>query len=699
MEESTLTDLAYYDDGTPDMVAIKQAYLSDFNENEGFYERSEDAYKVRRNLWAGKSKSLKKEHPSAKPWQFASDNEAWVADPRIDSLVALAWNAWENGDVFAAPVGSDDLERSTSVSNFMRYVMGEWIPNPKREFELGANYMLEKSMVCTYIGYEKYNIPLKERISLEEMAETLPEFAELFADPDREEEAIAILQESYEYVNEKRAKKALRQLRKEGVADIPVTIKGVDRPIVSTKAPDAEVFFPPDTIDPETARRCHVVSFMSAQDLQAYGQAEGWDEDEIEDIIQNHMGITQRDIDGQHSTNGFLSRGVATTMHSASPDTMELTPIIRTFVKQVDPEDGALGVYEVVWSPKVSQHKEEPRYLSYDLLNGFDTFPVVATPFRYDAKRIYESRSLCDNLRGLQRNVKVLTDGMIDNISINMDPPRYHPPNGAPQKWGASTSSAIRRGSAQDYGLFDTKDMSRSSTALEEFFDKQADKICGLDMNDPISIQRQQHFVSRILHHWEKVAKMVWKVYKEFGPEEKAFRITGDPSIAPSTFEKGPANENLDIRIIYDVRLNDPEYVQKISQNLVATMQADVEGVGNRREALNVLYRLNVPQFAPRIIQTEDQSNEEIQERVAKDLSNIMSRIGVNAVPQGATVALQFLQQWESQPDVAQILQTDMGIAERYAAYKEQYARQLQQQQNAQIGRNINPNAMVQSEQ
>ena len=76
-----------------------------------------------------------------------------------------------------------------------------------------------------------------------------------------------------------------------------------------------------------------------------------------------------------------------------------------------------------------------------------------------------------------------------------------------------------------------------------------------------------------------------------------------------------------------------------------------------------------------------------------------MSRIGVNAVPQGATVALQFLQQWESQPDVAQILQTDIGIAERYAAYKEQYARQLEQQRNAQIGRNINPNAMVQSEQ
>jgi hypothetical protein len=698
MEDSTLKELAYYDGDTPNMVAIKQAYHSDFNENEGYYERTEDAYKVRRNLWAGKSKSLKKEHPSAKPWQYASDNEAWVVDPRIDSLVALAWNAWQNGDVFAAPVGSDDLERSASVTNFMRWTMSEWVPSAQREFELCANYMLEKAIAATYIGYEKHNTPIKERVDLEQLAEAVPEFAELFADETREDEALALLEENFEYVNTKRAKKALKQLRREGVAEIPVSIKGVDRPIISTKAADAEVFFPPDTIDADHARRCHVVHFMGPQELQAFGQNEGWDEELIEDIIQNHMGITQRDIDGQHSTNGFLSRGVATTMHTASPDTTELTPIVRTFLRQTDTEDGAMGIYEVVWSPRTSQDEEDPKYLSYELMDGFDTFPVVVTPLRYDAKRLYESRSLCDNLRGLQRNVKVLTDGMIDNISINMDPPRFHPPNGAPQKWGASTSSAIRRGTANDYGNFEVNDMSRSSTALEEFFDKQADRISGLDMDDPISVQRQQMFVSRILHHWEKVAKMVWKVYKEFGPDEIAFRVTGDPSIAPQMFEKGDAGEDIDIRIIYDVQLNNPEYREKVSQALISTMQADVEGAGNRREALNVLYRLNVPQFAPRILQSEEQSQDEVTQRVSEDLTKIQARIPVNAIPNGASVALQFLQQYESQEDVQAQLQQDMGFAQRYAAYKEQYMMQMEQQRNAQIGRNVNPDAMVNSQ-
>jgi hypothetical protein len=57
------------------------------------------------------------------------------------------------------------------------------------------------------------------------------------------------------------------------------------------------------------------------------------------------------------------------------------------------------------------------------------------------------------------------------------------------------------------------------------------------------------------------------------------------------------------------------------------------------------------------------------------------------ARPAGAQIALQAIQQYAQQPDVAQRLQTDEAFAARMQKYIGQYTFQMQQAQNAQIGR------------
>ena len=48
---------------------------------------------------------------------------------------------------------------------------------------------------------------------------------------------------------------------------------------------------------------------------------------------------------------------------------------------------------------------------------------------------------------------------------------------------------------------------------------------------------------------------------------------------------------------------------------------------------------------------------------------------------------MQVIQQYASQPDIAQRMQTDPAFAERLQKYQGQYQFQMQQIQNAQIGR------------
>ena len=67
--------------------------------------------------------------------------------------------------------------------------------------------------------------------------------------------------------------------------------------------------------------------------------------------------------------------------------------------------------------------------------------------------------------------------------------------------------------------------------------------------------------------------------------------------------------------------------------------------------------------------------------------NKIFAGIEVPARPNGGQIALQAIQQYSAQPDIAQRAQSDQSFAARLQKYAGQYQFQLQQQENAQIGR------------
>jgi hypothetical protein len=72
---------------------------------------------------------------------------------------------------------------------------------------------------------------------------------------------------------------------------------------------------------------------------------------------------------------------------------------------------------------------------------------------------------------------------------------------------------------------------------------------------------------------------------------------------------------------------------------------------------------------------------------VTDDLAKIYSGIEMPARPNGGQVALQMIEQYSAQPDIGQRLQTDQAFAARLQKYAGQYTFQMQQMQNAEIGR------------
>ena len=93
------------------------------------------------------------------------------------------------------------------------------------------------------------------------------------------------------------------------------------------------------------------------------------------------------------------------------------------------------------------------------------------------------------------------------------------------------------------------------------------------------------------------------------------------------------------------------------------------------------------PVLADRVLQPTEAAQEQVVKQVTDDLAKIFAGIEMPARPNGAQIALTVIEQYASQPDVAERLQSDEAFAARLEKYAGQYTFQMQQAQNAQIGR------------
>ena len=688
MENSDyLEGLAYSNPDSPDMESVSAAYQHDLDSHSGYADQVADAYDQRRMNWVNKTLDQRKHSLDAKPWRFASDVEVPVIDPRINALVAICMNAVRSGQISANPIGSEDAEESAVRSKFVRWMIDCWIPNAYDNIEMSIQNMFEKGIAATWCGWEKSKRVHKEQFDLEQLAEVAPELAEIFADPEREDEVIEILSQQFESVNPKRAKKALKQLRETGVAEIPVVKGDINRPTLVSKCPRADIILPQYAMDVRDLDRAHIRHFMSIQDLTSAAASQGWDEEWVESVIEENMGMTQQDIEGPYgSRDAYQANQTATLFNLGNRDADDLVEIVETLTRQVDKEDGAIGFYRTIWCPKRNRNDKEGGYAIHELLNGWDEFPISITTMSRDSKRIYDQRNACDLLRGNQRLQKVTRDAFVDQMSIAMNPPRTHPAARPPTPWGAGADMPTRRGEENLYRTLEIPETSDNGMRFSEYLDEEADKIMGLKANDPISAARQQYYVNRALVHVSECARLAYKSFQRFyeGPDIH-FRVTNSPD--PQQFNSGSQDEDLDVKLYYDVRNMDNEFVKDSLKSMMELKAADIGGDLDSTEIMRIAALMIVPQYADRILRPVEEAQADIQKNVAEDLTMIWAGNSLNARPTGAQLALQYIEGYQQKESIQKRLAEDPEYAQSFGAYVQQYQFQIQQQQNAATGR------------
>lgn len=678
MDNQTISEELTYVGKKPNVTVLRNAYDRTRTELSSFFDLCRSSYDDRRNFWAGKSPDLRKHGADAFPWEGASDMESHVIDERITRLVSLFIASLSRANIRAFPVSSDDMGRARIVSNFLKWMVSSgYIPRFKQEMELGANYLLERGVLITHVGWHREDRRIIQSLNVEQIAGYSQEAMDMFMSGYADAEVEQSLMLAFDGLTEKRAKKAINELRTKGTTELPVVRRQVDAPQIKTLSPDGDFFFPSYVTDPQRAPFCFWRTYYTAQELQNKVVTDGWDEGFVDYVIQHFRGVNANSIERNEIGSQVSQSSFTNAVYQAE----ELIEIVHGYQRLIDEEDNSEGIYETIFHRELSDDSEVQPYASFELLNGYEDYPVVVTKLSEDSKRLYDTNTLPSLLRGIQNQVKIERDSRIDRNSWATLPPLMHPKGQAPLEYGPGRFIPYRR--KGDIEFAPSPPAPSGSVEIENTLEAQADRLVGLD-DSVISQSKKQFFVDKFLNHSAEVLRLAYKCFQRFGPDQVFFKVTGAD---PQTIEKGDATENYDVIVTYDVLNTDPETQERKLQQFVSLSQMDRNGRLSMDRLLELTANAIDPVLADGMIMPAKEAQEDIRAEVTDDLAKLYAGIEVPARTNGAQFAMQAITEYAKQPDILQRLQNDEAFKNRLEKYLQQYNFQLQQSQNAEIGK------------
>jgi hypothetical protein len=413
------------------------------------------------------------------------------------------------------------------------------------------------------------------------------------------------------------------------------------------------------------------------QEIEGKVTTEGWDAGWAKEMIENYRGVGVADLLFDQSA---TISGISTTDTEANRD---LILVVHAYQRLIDPDDGSEGIYCTAFNPHFTgDSKPVQAYAKRELMNGYDQYPFAVTRMANDNKRMYDLQALPEKLRGAQWQVKVQRDSRTDRASMATLPELTGPAARPPTERGPGRYITVRR--TGEYSYMQPPPFDPGSIEVEMTAMRMADGIAGLSVDNPLTPIRQQFFVNKTLEHAVKVLKLAYTCFQRFGPDEVFFNVTGVPD--PVTLQNVEDDE-FDITMTFDTLSTDPETMKARAEQMGSLMGMDRMGRIDQSKFIEFLAYTIDPAFASHILLPVEENQQKLMKAITDDFAKLFGGVAVGPQPNGAEQTMQLVQAWMQQPDVAQRYQADESFAKRVDDYVGQAQFQLQQAQNAQIGK------------
>ncbi len=462
------------------------------------HARQNSAWNTRFNVWDGQTDDGRKHSQDGEiptPFDGSSDARIPLLDGVINDKVALSKQAFWRAEVQASPIETSDTAQAASVSTLLRWLRR--VPMRRElvsEIELAAQYMFgdDPGLAIVAVDWLQDTKLVRTPLSFDDLAamyatgattpaeadpermepEMLADFIDLMMNAERAAEAQAWLATAFPSVSRSQLRRLIRELRKDGAADLPVPKIRANRPTVTTLRYGHDVFFPVGTADIQRARRIHRVEWLNEEELNERVTTQGWGSDEVDEVLKRGRGQTI----AQETSRGTRTAPMSFSGQGLTVDeTQNLFEIVWSYERRAD-EMGIAGIYCIVWNSALKDGWLWAGLCDFD----HGEYPFVIGTRERLGRQVTDSRGLNKPLATHQQEIKVQRDARSNNTQMIASPPmkRKLMAGAAELILGPNSDVAVQK--MDDFELVPMPPLTEASLEMEKTTRDEANHYAGI---------------------------------------------------------------------------------------------------------------------------------------------------------------------------------------------------------------------------
>jgi hypothetical protein len=637
-------------------------------------------------IWSGQSEDGRK-HKGAlgkQPFPFdgSSDVRIRLADQIISERVTMLVNSFFKARVQVQPVESMDIDKRSAAEAVLKWLLFQHcLDDLRREVRLAAEFRETYGLAVMAIDWVKTTRTEIKSFSMEDAMMMLQEsqdpnlqaLLEVVLDPLQEELAAQLMGE---VIPELGSVTKVRQFREKGTVEWESPYIFESKPMWTALEPWEDIIFPSNTWSiqraPFVARR----ELLSEVELRERGNIEGWDEDWVE-RASKYKGQLRR-------VNMTISR----TDRLFPEQLRDMVEIWHVFRKEIDEKTGAVRVTRTIMSFNVTDKVALHDILPY----AHGNYPFVELCRERTTRPILESRGIPELVQTAQEEIKVQRDARVDSTSLQTLPPLRVPANRGKFDLVMGPGVQIPERRQGEISWMEGPRLSQGSIEIEQatrldvntYFGRMAEGVA-----PQLSMLHTQELIDGWLLDMKLCVVQTMALAQQYMTPEEVARVTGNQ--LPFNASPQDIRGRFDITAEFDARMLDAEALgAKLDYLAKILVPMDSFGVIDRVGLIKYMFQAVDPNMASMLVQDIGAATAAEQE----DEQGAFAKIAAGTEPplkeggQNAQVRLQTLQGIvQSNPAVQQRYQQDEIFRKMIDARAQAFQFQLQQQQNAVIGR------------
>ena len=675
---------------SPDREKISEI-LSDIDQADAdgsqYVQRKLRNWNTRYCIWPGQSEDGRK-HAGAMgrqpwPWDGAADTRVRLADNIIRDHCAILTNAFFKSRVQIQPVESMDIDKRTAAEAVLKWLLFQHcLDDLRREVRLAAEFRETYGLAIMAVDWQQTTRTEIKRFTIEEAQMMVQEsqdpnlaaLLEIVMDPLQEETAAELLGQ---VVPELGKVSKVRALRDKGFVEWESPYIFESKPVWTALEAWEDVIFPIQTFSLQRAAFVARRELLNEVELRERAAVEGWDEDWVEEAVK-HKGELKRIHLNLHRTDQFLFEQLR-----------DLIEVWHVFRKENDPKTDAIRVTRSVISYHIPDKAAVHELLPY----AHGMYPFVEMPRERATRPLLESRGIPELVQTAQEEIKIQRDYRADRASISILPPVRVPANRGKFDLVLGPGVQVPERRPNEIGWMDPPRPDAGSIEVENATRFDVNNYFGR-MADGVPPQMAMIHTQEMVDSWLLDMKLciiqTMALAQQYLTPEEVSRVTGNASLA---FSASPQDirGRFDITAEFDARLLDNEALgAKLKYLSEILVPMDSFGVIDRAGLVKYMFQAIDPNMATMLVQDIGAATQQEIE----DEQGAFAKIAAGTEPpmkeggQNAQVRLQTLQQIiQSNPAVSQRYQQDEIFRRMLDARMQAFNFQLQQSQNAVIGR------------